>query len=599
MRAWRVAVLAVWALRAGGVSAQPAFGPMIDAFCTQQGRTPATPFADLKSGTPLSECQLCHQPGVFNARQVVEPNFSQFRLGRTTGDFSFFCPLAAQTNRPPVLASIGNRAGGVGLPLSIELSATDPDGGMLRFSVAGAPAGMQLVDRGNGTAVASWMPGTDQAGNHDVTFSVIDAGNPPASDSERVTLTIGPGNRPPVLAPIGNRQYTPGVLLAVELAASDPDGNSLAFAVSGAPAGSQLEDRGNGTARWTWMPSAGLAVGYDVIFAVTDNATPAARAAETVVLTPSGGNRPPVLAPIGDRRVRAGDLLVVAIRATDPDGDALAFSARDLPPGASFADQGGGSAELRWTPGADQVGAFPVVVAVADAGVPGEAASESFTLRVDPALAAVDGELALDRARWSAKGMRLLASGSGAQPSETVSVVDAASGALLGVTRANEEGRFWLLAAPFLAPCSVRARVLTGESTAHAVDSAPADCGSRLLTRLEDLEWNCERAQLRVRGQRAPASGSLQLYDPAGGALLGSLMADPRGRVEGKLPLQTAPSRVSARAGSGDSIWELGIFDVEHASRVCAPRPESDDDSIRGEERDELRTPSRTRRFDD
>jgi hypothetical protein len=74
-------------------------------------------------------------------------------------------------------------------------------------------------------------------------------------------------------------------------------------------------------------------------------------------------NEPPVLAPIADRSVAAGDLLDMTIGASDADGDPIAYSARDLPPGASF---DAAAAELRWTPDATQVGAWRITFVASD-----------------------------------------------------------------------------------------------------------------------------------------------------------------------------------------------------------------------------------------
>lgn len=47
-------------------------------------------------------------------------------------------------------------------------------------------------------------------------------------------------------------------------------------------------------------------------------------------------NQPPVLAPIGDKTETAGHSLTFTVSATDPEGDALVFSALNLPSGATF-----------------------------------------------------------------------------------------------------------------------------------------------------------------------------------------------------------------------------------------------------------------------
>lgn len=655
-------------LQALPAAAEPGFGPLIDEFCTQQGRVPATPYADGVGSVPQQECQLCHQPGTFDAsnNNAVQPNFREFELARLSGDYRFFCsgllggntapvlepigdrsvragsplvfdvrasdvngdplllgvtglpdgarfsdrgngsgelswtPLASQIgehhvvfivvdsaepeegtdaeeikiwvgeNRPPVLDPVGSQSGRVGVPIRLELRALDADRDPLSFSVSDAPPGSLLTDRGDGTAEWSWLPGPDQSGNFSVTFEVTDAWDPPAGDSEQVVLSIGPVNRPPVLAPIGDRRLDAGTPVVVALSASDPDRNRLAFSVSGAPASARLADRGDGTAEWSWQPAPGWAGVMQVEFSVTDDGDPRESASESVAISVMGVDLPPELAPIGDRRARVGEPLVIPISARDPEGGVLVFAAPGLPVGAVLVELGGGRAELQWTPSPDQVGVWPMVVAVAD--LVRATDSEAFQVTVEPAIVApLPGDLKLLWASWSRGDARLLALGRGAAPGETVSLVDVGTGALLAVERANRRGAFQFGAAPFLAPCAVRVRVQAGDSAPFAVVGAPRDCGRKVLTQVRAVSWECHRAELRIRAKRVPASGSLEIRDAATGALLGTAAADHRGRVDARLALPSAPGRVRLGVRAGQAHWDLGSFQVRGAS-FCGHR---------------------------
>jgi large repetitive protein len=50
----------------------------------------------------------------------------------------------------------------------------------------------------------------------------------------------------------------------------------------------------------------------------------------------SGGNRPPILAPVGDRSSVMGQSVSLSLSASDPDGDAVSYSAVGLPPGLTL-----------------------------------------------------------------------------------------------------------------------------------------------------------------------------------------------------------------------------------------------------------------------
>ena len=284
-RAGALAVFAAFAV-ALPAEAKETFGPNINTFCTNNGRVPAQPYG---SQFP-QQCQLCHKAGTFDKKAAnhIQPNWDQFvaaypGLGGN-GDYSFFCPDAA-ANRPPVLAAIGNRSTDPGVQLAFVLSATDPDGDALDFSATGLPTGAELIDQGDGTAGFAWTPTLDQAGNHEVTFTVTDAGAPAESDSEVVTLSVGDVNHPPALALVGDRTVYEGSPFAIDLEASDPDANLLAFSVAGMPPDGVLFDAGDGTAQLGWTPASGSAGSYPLTVTVGDDGVPPLEDSEDLTVT--------------------------------------------------------------------------------------------------------------------------------------------------------------------------------------------------------------------------------------------------------------------------------------------------------------------------
>jgi hypothetical protein len=65
--------------------------------------------------------------------------------------------------------------------------------------------------------------------------------------------------------------------------------------------------------------------------------------------------RSPKLKPIVNKTVRKGESLTFTVSATDPDGDALTYSASNLPQGASFNPT---TRTFSWTPTDDQAGLY-------------------------------------------------------------------------------------------------------------------------------------------------------------------------------------------------------------------------------------------------
>jgi hypothetical protein len=94
-------------------------------------------------------------------------------------------------NQPPMLTPIGNQAVNENEPLSIPLTASDPDGDNVSFSVSGAPTGSIWVDNLDGTANFSWTPEAGSEGIYPVSFAVTDDGAPAATDSEEISILVG------------------------------------------------------------------------------------------------------------------------------------------------------------------------------------------------------------------------------------------------------------------------------------------------------------------------------------------------------------------------------------------------------------------------
>lgn len=71
--------------------ALPGYANLINGFCKAQG-APRVRYTD-------DGCTLCHHPGTFTADAAhrVEPVWSEFELGRSSGEYSFFCPTKTDT----------------------------------------------------------------------------------------------------------------------------------------------------------------------------------------------------------------------------------------------------------------------------------------------------------------------------------------------------------------------------------------------------------------------------------------------------------------------------------------------------------------------
>ena len=278
------------------------------------------------------------------------------------------------SNWPPLLGPIGNKAVNEGELLEFTITATDPDGGSLTLSAGNLPSGASF------DAVSqqfSWTPAYGQAGSYaNILFTVTDDGNPPQSDSEAITITVGDVNRLPVLDPIGNKAVNEGELLEFTITATDPDGGSLTFSAGNLPSGASFDAVSQ---QFSWAPAYGQAGSYaNILFTVTDDGNPPQSDSEAITITLGDVNRLPVLDPIGNKAVNEEDLLEFTITATDPDGGSLTFSAGNLPSGASFDAV---SQQFSWAPAYGQAGSYAnILFTVTDDGNPPQSDSEAITI---------------------------------------------------------------------------------------------------------------------------------------------------------------------------------------------------------------------------
>jgi len=232
------------------------------------------------------------------------------------------CGECPSVNNPPVLNTIGNKNINERQTLSFTISATDPDGDVLNYSVQNRPLGSTYVNQ-----TFSWTPSYDQSGTYNVTFIVSDS---KLTDTETITIIVYDVNRAPILSSIGNKSINENGTLSFTISAADPDNDPLFYSIQNRPSGASFNAV---TGAFTWTPSYDQSGTYDVTFIVSDAEY---TDQETITITVSNINRAPVLTSIGDKTATTGTSLTFTVSATDPDNNILTYSASNLPSGATF-----------------------------------------------------------------------------------------------------------------------------------------------------------------------------------------------------------------------------------------------------------------------
>jgi hypothetical protein len=325
-------------------------------------------------------------------------------------------------NAAPAINITGANSVSEGQELTLNLTATDPDnsGGTqndtLAISVENPPANSTFQDQGNGTAVFKFTPDFTQAGQYTLTFRASD-GDLAGTRTLVVTVNNVTTNSPPTLGALTDRTLNEGETVSFALIGQDPDGDNLSFSITGpvpVPDHAVLNPDPNDPNRvnFSFSPDFAQAGIYDFIFTVSDGTL---SASATAKITVGNVNRGPVLDLIGDKTVNEGQTLTITISGTDPDGDALTFSALDVPTNAGF---NAGTRTFTFNPGYTQAGQYfvkfqvsdgsliaqeTIKITVVDVAQPGP----KIPVLVDPGIANFSGRFTLLWSDESASGARI------------------------------------------------------------------------------------------------------------------------------------------------------------------------------------------------
>jgi hypothetical protein len=174
----------------------------------------------VSSGGSISNRSCRRGSDIFVGADAADPG-GRVDAGRTYGIFGPFVQL------PPVLTPIGDVTLSEGTSATVTITACDPNGDPITFTLFPSLAFASFVDNGDGTATLTLTPGFSDAGLYTVTVTVADNGVPPLVALQTFTIQVIDVNRPPTLNPIGDQTANEGVVTDVIITASDPDGGAL------------------------------------------------------------------------------------------------------------------------------------------------------------------------------------------------------------------------------------------------------------------------------------------------------------------------------------------------------------------------------------
>ena len=113
--------------------------------------------------------------------------------------------------------------------LELELSAEDPGGDQVDISSIGLPRNARIENR-NGNEYLVFRPAYDQAGGYEFTITASDGAS---TISRSMTVNVEDVNRAPVVFDIDDQAVMESEVIAFEVGASDPDGDSSTVYTAG------------------------------------------------------------------------------------------------------------------------------------------------------------------------------------------------------------------------------------------------------------------------------------------------------------------------------------------------------------------------------
>jgi hypothetical protein len=151
-----------------------------------------------------------------------------------------------------------------------------------------------------------------------------------------------------------------GIPINITLSGNDPDNDNLTYLIKDIPDNGTLSGV---TPDITYRPNGGFVGSDSFSFYVSDGINNSNEASVTITVNEVLGNRAPILAPIGNKKVKEGEKLIFSVSFFDPDGDTLYTSAENAPQGAF---PGSSVSPFYWQPNYTQAGTYHINYTVRD-----------------------------------------------------------------------------------------------------------------------------------------------------------------------------------------------------------------------------------------
>ena len=283
----------------------------------------------------------------------------------------FAIEVEASPNGAPLIGGQPATTVVAGQSYSFTPSASDPDGDVLSFAVAGKPA---WANFDASTGRLSGTPSAAQVGTYSgIVISVTDGTTFSELAPFGIAVTEAP-NRAPTITGSPASSVVAGQSYSYTPYANDADGDPLTFSIQNRPVWATFS---SSTGRLSGTPTSTQVGSYgNIVISVSDGKASASLAPFSIQVT-APPNRAPTITGQPLTTVTAGQAYSFTPTASDPDGDVLTFSIQNRPAWATFSPTTG---RLSGTP--TVAGTHTnILIAVSDGKV--SASLPAFTISVD------------------------------------------------------------------------------------------------------------------------------------------------------------------------------------------------------------------------
>lgn len=195
-----------------------------------------------------------------------------------------------KANHAPVITSAPTFGATTDRLYTYTLRATDSDGDALTLQILSAPAGATLTPTastpGGAQGLINWTPTSVQAGPQEFIVSARDTAG--ASAAQRFTVTVR-ANDAPIITSTPPPSAAPTVTYRYDVRATDPNGDTLSYALTQAPAGMTIDSFG----RIAWTPTLAQVGTNATTVTVSDGF--GGQASQSYVVTVTADTQPPVV----------------------------------------------------------------------------------------------------------------------------------------------------------------------------------------------------------------------------------------------------------------------------------------------------------------